>query len=386
VSLIALIAALFFGLARFAQLRFSTGEIFPEYSTFNADPVGAKALYASLKQLDGFSIQRNLAPLERVPRNSQSTVVFLGMEPHGFDSAYEPARELARDGVRVVIAMDARHSRADSSRGMKVAMTPPPPAKGATNTNTIVRINLVEVLDVGVKMNSSTETNLLAATRSIDEPALPESLQWYGRYVFAPVTNTWTTVYAVNDEPVVLQRKYGLGSIVLIADSFPFSNEALRNNRSPGFLLWTFKNAIISFDETHLGVKQGSGIAVMMREYRMHGLAAGCMLLAALWIWRSSKPLVPPAPLSRLSGVETVEGKTAREAVVHLLRRNISEEEILRVSIDEWAKAHPAKEYWHAVRLEEARKYADAFGRLPKPRDLAAAQRELSSILFPKQT
>src|SRR5688500_3980656 len=67
------------GLARFLYLRFSSGEIYPAYSTFRPDPVGAKALYESLRRLDGIETSRQLEGLHRARPDSSSTYIFLGL-------------------------------------------------------------------------------------------------------------------------------------------------------------------------------------------------------------------------------------------------------------------------------------------------------------------
>ena len=52
------------------DLRFSTGEVYPYYSTLRSDPLGTKALYYSLQELPGLRVERNVRPLR-----------YLGEEP-----------------------------------------------------------------------------------------------------------------------------------------------------------------------------------------------------------------------------------------------------------------------------------------------------------------
>jgi hypothetical protein len=228
------------------------------------------------------------------------------------------------------------------------------------------------------------DTNHIEAVRVKDDIAAPESMFWFGNVRLIPTTNDWETVYTAKGKPVVVERKLGLGSIVVIADSFPFSNEALQIEREPEFLLWAVGSGEIIFDETHHGIERGSGIAVLMREFRLHGLALGCLLLVGLWVWRNTAPFVPAVEVEHISG-GSIEGKTAREGIVHLVRRNLNDIDVLRTGVEEWAKTHPPKEYWQTVRLAEARKLVEAYAATPKPRNLAGMQREISKILFPKR-
>jgi hypothetical protein len=378
-ALVALVAAL----ARFAQLRFQTGELYPAYSTLRSDPVGAKALFESLRQLENALVRRNVEPLERLKTGRGTTMVFLGIDGSASSELYDVLPQIARNGGRVVVAFDARGSRTPGA-SRKFIVTPPL-AKGATNTNVVLRDSPAALLDLDLRMLDLPDTNRVEAVRVSENGELPETMLWSGYYQLIPKTNDWEIIYEAKGKPVVLERKLGLGSVVAMADSFLFSNEAMHIARAPAFLLWALGNGQITFDETHLGVHGGSGIAVLMREFRLHGLAAGCLLLVGLWVWRNSAPFVPPPPPAQLAVAESIEGKTAREGIVHLLRRNLTDVDVLRAGLEEWAKAHPSNEYWQMVRLNEARKLAESYGTMPKPRSLAAMQREISKILFPKR-
>ena len=81
----------------------------------------------------------------------------------------------------------------------------------------------------------------------------------------------------------------------MATDSYFVSNEAMAKDRHADLLAWLIgpdKNVV--FDEAHFGIVETSGVAVLMRKYRLHGLAAGLMLLAGLFIWKNSTSLVPP--------------------------------------------------------------------------------------------
>ena len=381
-------AGLLVALGRFAYLRFQSGDAYPPYSSFRTDPVGTKALYESLKRVEPGRVRRNVQPLENLKGKTDTTILLFAVD--GIATAEEEGlvRDLAHEGARVVVALDARSSRTMSAFRRGLVSPPPPPKKGSTNamTNFVAMINFNRMfgLDI-ITLRDKERTNSIDAELEKAGVGLPESLPWYGRFVFSTPTNgNWQTIYAINTQPVVLEQKAGLGSIVVMADTFPFSNEALRVERSAPFLLWLFGRHELIFDETHLGVRGGNGVAVLMREFRLHGLIAGCMLLAILWIWRNSAPLVP-APQITEDAEQAMEGKTARQAIVHLLRKNLSGADALRAGLDEWARAHPPHYYWEEVRLKEARELVERTAALRQPDAVADAQRKLSELLFPKQ-
>jgi hypothetical protein len=371
-------------LGRFAYLRFQSGDAYPPYSSFRTDPVGTKALYESMKRVEPGRARRNVQPIENLTGKT-NTILLFGVDGNATPDEESLVRDLAQHGARVIIALDARGSRAISAFRRGLVAPAPPTTKGGTNTNFVAQINFNRMFGLDIITLSQREsTNSIEATLEKVGAPLPDYLPWYGRYVFSTPTNgNWNVIYAANLRPVVLEQKMGLGSIVVMADTFPFSNEALRVERSPQFLLWLFGGNDVVFDETHLGIRGGTGVAVLMREFRLHGLIAGCLLLAGLWIWRNAAPLVPP-PQNTEDVDQAMEGKTAREAVVHLLRKNLSGGEALRAGLEEWAKAHPPRYYWEEVRLKEARELVQHVAASRQP-DVASAQRKLSELLFPKQ-
>jgi hypothetical protein len=170
----------------------------------------------------------------------------------------------------------------------------------------------------------------------------------------------------VKNKPVVIQRKSGLGTIVLCADSFLFSNEALARERSPEFLLWALGRARrIVIDETHLGIARGSSVMVLVREYRLDGLFFGLVLLAALWVWKNSFPFVP-AYTEATADPGAIQGKTAREGVVHLLEQNLPVDQLPAICLREWSKSHPAPTSFESARLKEAEAALSEYERTPK--------------------
>src|SRR6185295_18194593 len=102
---------------------------------------------------------------------------------------------------------------------------------------------------------------------------------------FGQTNSSWRTIYGriagTNVEPVVIERTMGSGSIVLCADSFHFSNEALRREREPELLAWFIGPAReIVFDETHLGVQEAPGVATLARKYRLGSVFVALLILA----------------------------------------------------------------------------------------------------------
>src|SRR6185436_18671942 len=140
--------------------------------------------------------------------------------------------------------------------------------------------------------------------------------------------------------PVVIERRLGPGHIVLCSDSYFASNEALRRERHPDLLAWVIgARGRVAFDETHLGVMERPGAATLAWKYRLHGLIAGILLLAALFVWKNSVSFVPPYDEAGEASGELVTGKDSASGFVNLLRRSISERDLLGICFDEWKKS-----------------------------------------------
>src|SRR5207237_5433411 len=128
------------------------------------------------------------------------------------------------------------------------------------------------------------------------------------------------------------------GSIVLAADSYLFSNEALWKERSSELLAWMVgPSQRVLFDETHLGVEESPGISMLARKYRLHGLFAGLLLLAGLFVWKNATSFIPPYEETvQREQPELVAGKDSASGFVNLFRRNLPAPHLLAVFLSEW--------------------------------------------------
>jgi hypothetical protein len=76
---------------------------------------------------------------------------------------------------------------------------------------------------------------------------------------------------------------------------------------------------------------------MLMRKYRLHGLVAGLLLLAVLFIWKNSARFAPGAPEEKPE--DFVSGKDSAAGFVNLLRRHIAARDVLNVCVAEWRKS-----------------------------------------------
>ena len=228
----------------------------------------------------------------------------------------------------------------------------------------------------------------VTVTRSGGAPTLPATLSWHTAVMFTELAKEWRTNYARDGKAVLIERPVGKGSLVLSADSYFVSNEAMRRDRHAPLLAWLAgANHRLIFDETHLGVQSDPGIAALARKYRLHGLAVGLFVLTLFFVWKNSTSFVPPHDDESFAGREhAVAGRDSASAFVNLLRRSIPPRDLLTTCFEEWrkscARTRPGLDArmkrMQAVLVEQVKKPA-------KERDAVGSYRELGRILAEKK-
>jgi len=172
----------------------------------------------------------------------------------------------------------------------------------------------------------------------------------------------------------------------MATDSYFVSNEAMTKDRHADLLAWLVgANRKVVFDEAHFGIVETSGVAALMRKYRLHGLAAGLILLAGLFIWKNSLSLVPPQADQEQQ--VCVAGKDAASGFVNLLRRSIAPRDLLSICFAEWKKSAAFAARHPGTRAQQAESVITAENsRLPKDRHPVETYKKICSILGTRNT
>jgi hypothetical protein len=221
------------------------------------------------------------------------------------------------------------------------------------------------------------------AQRAGADAALPAQLTVHTALHFTSLTNGWTTIYQRDPKkPVVIERRFGAGSVVLVADAYPFSNEALFQERRAPLLTWLLGGGRDTlFEEAHLGVVSTDGVASLLRKYRLHGLLGSLLAVAGLFVWKNSRSLVPPHADEAAAGA-VVLGKASAAGFVNLLRRGIPAPDILAACVAEWKKSgarHAAVP--PARRVEVAALLEQQAARPPRERQPVQTFRTITELL-----
>jgi len=345
------------GLARLFRLRFEAGDVYPPYSSLRADPLGTMVLCESLEKLPGLTVRRDFSDANRLPETPNTTYLHLGAEEYDW-------RELPVDLFHEIESFTTRGGRLAVAfapvTGTNYFYFPTVLATNTTGTNTagrkriparkILEEDAAPVRSVSLEDRWGVSFSYEGLERGEDgvyQPVqvtnvtalrLPARLDWHSGLVFTNLDARWRVIYARGTNPVMVERPFGRGTVVLATDSYFLSNEAMWRARHPEVLAWFVGPAAHAvFDEAHLGVVETAGMAGLMRKYRLHGVLGAMLVLAGLFIWKNSLSLVPPP--KEEAPKDFITGKDAAGGFVNLLRRNIPPAKILDVCFEEWTKS-----------------------------------------------
>ena len=354
-ALALLLAAVFFGgVIGLFNRQFASGELYPDFSTLRTGPTGAKLLYDSLGKVPGIAVERSFLPLDFLPRDG-AALILLGVNPIQVDwdddLFLRPVERIASRGNRVLVAMYIdplqRPSQADldvqekpKTNGAKEKSNPQPPIQ--------------TMWKVSLKLDSDNTH--------------PHPL-YFGQ------ADGWRVRDKAGEKILAIERDFGKGSVVLMAESADFTNEsavALDRLEQVAGAIGPYRRIV--FDEKHLGLAESGSVVGMARQFRLMGVAFGLGLCAALFIWKNASGFPPPAPPR---AVERFSGRTAQAGLLTLLKRHIPPAELAAVCWREWLGANRREA------TPQRRKQAEAIlaGAAPRP---VEATREIQALLHAK--
>jgi len=395
-ALLALGLIVVFG--RVLEMRISSGNIYPHYSTLRHDPLGSSAIFDSFASLEGYSVGRNLDSLTSVKNLKGDTALFmLGLPWDSFKTLRarddSPVlRAVEDEGARLVITLnpklvpdffrkkntaeednwfDRRRKLRDKLRKAKKekeednsgASKKKKKSKKEKDDLSEEEQKLEEEADesFGMKLGERLAVEIpeledfqrpdegwkTKAGKTLDPNGVPAAPSfWFSQYRLKPNNKAWKAVVTVDKAPVVLERRLGKGSIVLATDTYFASNESLHSGGNPEFLLWTTggKSRLI-FDETIHGSVSSGGAMKLIRRYRLHGFFFGMFVFIILWAWRSATSLTPGDESVDRGFVEgtAISGEQSKAGFIRLLKRSIPGKELISQCVDVWKKSQHSK-------------------------------------------
>jgi uncharacterized protein DUF4350 len=417
IILFACAAIFVFGIIQLFKLRFESGDVYQPYSSLRADPLGTMALYESIEKTHGITAQRDFSADNHLPEDANTTYLHLAADQYEWEwmpeDVFHEVDDFVRRGGRLVITLLPESSdklgrfrwdnepvtNATPKAGTNAAPVVKKDATGGTNTNDsklskddkgaikdqkdsgktdtknvavkkkkrrrISDDETAEIREISLEDKWGIDFSLTNLEAGIDETyeptrvenvtalALPASLEWHSGIILTNVNKAWQVIYARGTNPVVVERKFGRGSVVVATDSYFVSNEAMLKDRHSDFLAWLVgPSKTVVFDEAHLGTVERSGVSGLIRKYRLYWFVVGLIVLAALFIWKNSSSLAPRYVEKERE--EFVAGKEAATGFVNLLRRNISVSAVLDTCFAEWKKSAAQSGKYSRSRVEQA--------------------------------
>jgi hypothetical protein len=384
------------GIAELFKLRFESGDVYPAYSSLRTDPLGASAFYESLDRLPGISAGRDLSVNGELPAGSGVAYLHLAGDSGDWkelpEETFKEIESFLRHGGRLVVALFPETTElfksSSQERKQSVKKTDGQPAeksgrgkpdgkrqktKGETGERWVSlkeRWGLEFAFKKLVPGPGGSYEPIFVANN--DESSLPDFVSWHSGLVITNLDQAWRVIYSRDSSPVLIERKFGAGSVVFSTDTYFISNEALQKERHAELLAWLIGPCRrVVFDEAHLGIVETPGVASLMRRYHLHGLVAGLLLLAGLFIWKNLAGFAPPGPEEKADAY--VAGKDSAAGFVNLLRRHVAPRELLNVCLAEWEKSFP-RQIISPARRERVQAVVDAEkARPPRERDSVRA-------------
>jgi Domain of unknown function (DUF4350) len=363
---VALVLALAFGIARLFSLRFAQGDIYPPYSSLRTDPLGSKVLADAIDELPGFRVERNFRPASRLKVPPSATIAYLGIEysTRVDEKEFDEVESMVKRGGRLIITFAPEQKRLASTPTPGPTTSTPAPASSKSNTAPAATpaptptpstkpsprpfsfrgLNFDEAAEdwgVSFDLAEDKERDFMHAAATPDEleKNLDPSVPWHTALYFKDLDPAWRTLYRRDKEPVVIERSFGKGSIILCTDSYFLSNEGLRTARAPRLLARIIgPPGTIIFDEYHNGVAENPNVAGLVRKHGLGSAVLALLGVAALFVWKNAVSFLPPRKTNDEASAHVV-GFDASEGFINLLRRGVPPARVIAVCVDAWRKS-----------------------------------------------
>jgi len=429
IILFLLILAIFvFGVVKLFLLRFEAGDVYPAYSSLRSDPLGSRAFYSSLENIDSARVNRNYSSLKNLEFEPRTALFYIGTA--AFDSQSVSVewlkifKRLTDKGGRLIMSFLPLEQKPPSWRMQKCFIpgrdlqdkdeTPPdvapkdaqPAAKHEIKStsnhddqqpqtppmdhfpdesdNCVSLINQWGLSFAFAEEPSDTALNVSDDLSASRVENLPQTISCHTALYFDELNDSWREIYAADGRAVIIERPFGKGSLVLAADSFFMSNEAMRSERHPQLLTWLLGDSInIVFDETHFGILRHPGVLDLIQRYRFHWFIFAVAVLAILFIWKNSVSFLPP-PKKTASQLpkDVISDRDSTEGLISLLRRNIPARRLLQTCAGEWLRSFQPERWFQGDRLRQIKSELQKM-ETPSPEsiDPVAGYRRISKII-----
>jgi hypothetical protein len=337
--------------------------------------------------------RRNYQFLHSFKTEPDTTFLYLGVPVDAYNPVPQELIEvfdrLSESGGRLVLSFlaviqkqadnDNRDKEPESSKTKNTECRGKPKKKGLTSVNNHWGIGLEFNQNLAVKDGSYLILDAVSNRRD-----LPPVISWHSNLYFDLIDQSWQVLYRSEGHPVIVERPFGKGSLVLCADSFFISNEALQSERQPQLLLRILgRHSKIIFDEAHFGIHRQPSVAVLLRRYRFQWFFLVLVVMALLFVWKNTVYFVTPRKDGAPTGADVVSDKDYTRGLISLLRRNIPRSEILQICGQEWERTFGKNKRIQPETFDRVKKILRTQALYPKKDkvDVVNGYRKLSRII-----
>lgn len=323
---------LFFALSVYVLLPQSARnqDAFPGYSSLLPNPMGMKVLHNSIERIPGFELHRNYRPYSEL-EGKPDTLLVMG----GLPSWRTTLPKGIIDGE-----YDAGLSNFVKSGGtLLIAYTPWMPALDmeeteAPDSEEVDDEELAHEESVEDKVEEEDEDEDKVKYRSILKAVAKsgmtsgdfEPFQWRSRYALNLPEEGWQVHQSIGEYPAIASASLGDGSLVVCADAYFLSNEAMLEP-PVDFIQWiTEGKRIIIFDEWSKGVRDNRSIMYLLRKHKLLAFLLSLVATAVLLFWHNSSHVLSKAVASH----ESASGQHEASATATLLRKDVPVNRLLQ--------------------------------------------------------
>ena len=422
-------AAFALGVVRLFLLRFEAGDVYPPYSSLRSDPLGSRAFYSSLEKVNSARVSRNYMPLQGFEFEQQTCFFYVGTAASGSQvisaELFKIFERLTNKGGRLILSFlpvekkpanwrmqksfvpqedlkdkdekppgdapkdsenPAKHPQANSatSNDDHQPQTPPVhyfPDKSGNSVSLKDQWGLTVAFAERASNKAVLSGDDLTSARV---KSLPRTISWHTALYFDELEDSWQKIYTADGRPVMIERPFGRGSLVLSTDSFFLSNEALRSERHSELLVWLLgDSANIVFDETHFGILRHPGVMDLIQRHRFHWFILAVAVLAILFIWKNSVSFIPPLKKTRSQSVKNViSDRDSTQGLISLLHRNIPTRRLLQTCAEEWQRSIQPQRWLQSDKLMQIKSVLQKIAvQSPKSIDPVSGYQRISKII-----
>jgi hypothetical protein len=328
------------------EVRLEIQEGYPPSSSYRADARGCRALYESLHRVPGIQVARFLRTFANLPPPEGRSLVMAGINSEFNALGVQDKKSLnawVEGGGTLIVALQAPDESGSRTGSSDHELSPPhkesgSPAKNDRATPPTAETWIQALQASGVRIFRHADA---AVRHRFESGVFKTSGSWLGPLYFRDWSSAWRVVAEADHLPVLIERSFGRGSIILVADSYLLTNGSLAGDRNTAFLGWLFrKQTIILFDESHFGITENPGIASLARRYGLESAFLVLLIFALLFVWANRYSLIP-IPVRRTTGSLLVPGEGGETVLVNLLRRSLPTKDLLSTCADLCRKGTP---------------------------------------------